>query len=124
MKQSDRVSTKTERKRIRTIGKRWYNVLALYEWDLTTKFVDGALIVDGSLDQRAAGCASVDWEYRRAVIQFNVQQTALMTDIELENTYVHEIMHVLLHEMREDGIKHEERTASTLAFAFLRAIKR
>lgn len=117
------MSAKAERKRIRAIAKRWYNVLALYEWDLSTKFVDGSLIVDGALNHDAAGCASVDWEYRQATLQFNVQQTARMTDSELENVYVHEIMHVLLHEMREDGIKHEERTASTLAFAFMRARK-
>lgn len=116
---------KAERKRIRRIGKKWRHVLALYEWDLTTHFVDGPLIVDGTLAPDAAGCASVDWQYRHADVSFNLEKTAKLTDTKLEEVYLHEMMHVLLHEMREHDpeLKHEERVASTLAFAFMRTRK-
>ena len=116
-------SPKAEKKRIRKIAKDWQDVLALYEWEITTEYVDGPLLVDGALNRDAAGCAKVNWQYRSATISFNTQETAKMSDVELEGCYVHEAMHVLIREMREpdDDLKHEERTASTLAWAFLRA---
>lgn len=42
-----------------------------------------------------------------------------MSDEEIEYVVVHELMHVFLNEMREQGQQHEERVATLLAKAFL-----
>lgn len=114
---------KAERKRIRTIAKRWRYPLGLDEWHMTTRYTQGNLIVDGTVSTGAVGCASVRWQYREAELDFNLEKTAKLTDEELEEIYVHEAMHVILNEMRDEDIKHEERVASSLAFAFMRMRK-
>lgn len=117
------MTAKTERKRIQAVAKKWRDVLAMYEWNVTHRFTDGALIIDGVLNTRASGCANVDWPYRQATLEFNVQATAKLTDAELEECYVHEVMHVYLNEMREGEINHEERVATSLSYALIRAMK-
>lgn len=111
---------KAERKRIRKIANRWYRPLGLDEWRLTTRYTQGNLIVDGAVSSAAVGMASVRWQYREAELDFNLEKTAKLSDEDLEEVYIHEVMHVLLNEMREEGIEHEERTAQTLMFAFMR----
>ena len=113
---------KAERKRIRKIAKKWRHVLGLDEWDVTTLYADGTLIVNGALNPEASASATVLWEYRRVTFEFNVQETAKMSDADLEECYVHEAMHALVNELREtEGyMKHEERVATTLAVAFIR----
>ncbi len=115
---------KAERKRILRVAKKWRDVLAMYEWNLQTRYTDGTLIVDGALAPRASGCAEVDWQYRLATLEFNLQATAKMTDAELEECYVHEAMHIYLNEMREGEMKHEERVATSLSYALIRAMKK
>ncbi len=65
-----------------------------------------------------------DWRYRLAEICVNVPGIADQGDEELEAYYVHELMHIFLSEMamtrdQADARDHEERTAKTLADAFL-----
>lgn len=114
-----------QRNRVRALYERWKNILALYEWDLPTTYESGPMVIDGAENAEAAACASVRWQYRSATLRFNVEECAKMDDDELERCYVHECMHVLLAEMREKDheLKHEERSATMLAWALVRARK-
>ena len=66
----------------------------------------------------AAFCLT-DWRYIDSSIHFNLYETFGLDDEELEETFVHELQHIFLNEMREEGIDHEERVATTLARAFI-----
>jgi hypothetical protein len=59
-----------------------------------------------------------DWRYLRCTINFYPNVMTELTERELEDIVVHEIQHVFLNEMRDSGIEHEERTASSLQRAF------
>ena len=50
-----------------------------------------------------------DWRYLSAAIKFNMPALAGQTDEEIEIKVVHELCHILICEMREDGVDHEER---------------
>jgi len=59
-----------------------------------------------------------DWRYLSASIAVNVKAVARLDDDELERAVVHELIHVLVNEMREPGIDHEERVVTMLSKAF------
>jgi hypothetical protein len=59
-----------------------------------------------------------DWRYMTASLSINVPAIRRMTDDELERAVVHELIHIIVNEMREGGIDHEERTVSWLTKAF------
>ena len=104
--------------RIKALRKKWYSPLRLFEWDITWKYVDGDLLVDGALAEDAAAVATVDWRYRHATIQWNLRLIADQPADELERIFVHEVMHVQVNEMREGDLHHEERVCQTLALCF------
>ena len=117
---------KRQRRRIRALLKKWRVALTLDEWDITNEYTDGSIIVDGELSSGAVAAAAVRWEYRRATISWNTQAVAQMNDADLEEVFLHEAMHVLLHEMREvvaGNIKAEERSATTFARVILRVLE-
>lgn len=117
---------KRQRRRIRALLQKWRYALTLDEWDITNDYVDGSIIVDGELSSEAVAAAKVRWEYRRATISWNTQEVARLNDADLEQVFLHETMHVLLHEMREvveGNIKAEERSATTFATVILRVLE-
>lgn len=65
-----------------------------------------------------AFCES-DWRYMTAVIKVNLDLLKEIDDKDLEEIVVHELMHVILNEMREGGTGHEERVATFLARSFI-----
>ena len=68
-----------------------------------------------------------DWRYGRFTLDINVKRVAELDDATLESYFIHEMMHVLVNEMRqkEDTLAHEERvvTGLTKAFEWLRETK-
>ena len=60
-----------------------------------------------------------DWRYAQATVHFNVPAIKGMSEDEVERTVVHELCHILINEMREGGIDHEERTVTGLTKAFM-----
>lgn len=114
----------TPERRLRTLFKKWTPRLGLADWDITLE-----LSPDTGMDntgwekgfETAAECAS-HWEYQRATIRFAEAWVVEATDSALEDTVVHELMHVMLNELRrEHKMPNEERTAVMLTRAFLRA---
>jgi predicted SprT family Zn-dependent metalloprotease len=59
-----------------------------------------------------------DWRYGTAEIHFNLPAFECMTDDEIESVIIHELCHVLVNEMREGEIHHEERVVTQLQKAF------
>ena len=122
-----------QKERVRAVFNRWRNVLGLDEWEVTLNYHDGEYVKkDGSGSTRALGLTYVEWEYRRATIDFRCDMLEDEDDDELEYCFVHEAMHVLLNgqrAMREAGDSvgreyerlFEEHTATSLARAFIRA---
>lgn len=105
--------------RLRTLFRRWVPLLGLDAWDLTVELApsDKMSTEVGQQFDTAAECVAV-WEYQRATIRF---AEPLPDDVVLENHVVHELMHVVLNELRDvPKHKNEERTAVMLTRAFLR----
>lgn len=111
---------KKQRKRIRKLMDKWRDRLWLQEWWITNSFSRGAFESNGDYDALAA--TSVQWAYRQATITWDMEAVSNQTDEELERVFVHEIMHIHLNEMREEGLAHEERVASTLALLITRLV--
>lgn len=113
---------KREQKRINRIMERWRDPLRLFEWEIVRLYSRGPFPVDGEWGQRpAAAMASVDWQYRRATLTFDTEATRDYDDAKLERIVVHELVHVIVNEMRcwkdaDDGMAHEERVVETLAW--------
>lgn len=118
--QKKRIQTLTERW-VKPLGMNWGRLHIVYERDsgvfqeLRQKFCDTSHDRGG---RGLAFCTS-DWRYAESTIYWNMFMVFGLDDDELEEFYVHELMHVFLSEMREDGISHEERVATSLAKAFI-----
>lgn len=63
--------------------------------------------------------AYADWRYSIASVYFNMPAIKGMEPKEIENMVIHELCHVLVNEMREGELHHEERVVTTLTKAFL-----
>lgn len=125
-----------EKNRVRAMFDRWRTVLGLDEWHITLNYRDAEYVKqDGEPSGKwVLGFTQVDWEYRRAVIDFRCDLTAGEPDADLEYCVVHEAMHILLNgqravrELGSGGAVYreyerlfEEHTATTMARAFIRA---
>ena len=100
------------------LGLRWW--LMHFNWDRTGE----ATTEDGHDGASVAAFTHVTWQYSEASITFNMPLCAEVDDDQLERYVVHEMMHVLVNEMREwqaesgdHAILHEERVVSSLTSA-------
>ena len=59
-----------------------------------------------------------EWEYRTAAVHFNTHALSSCSATEIEKTVVHELVHILVCEMREVTRKHEEAVVVGLERAF------
>lgn len=107
-----------QERRIRAFFKKWRDRLWLHEWHVDLLYFNGPIS-----EEHFSACAVTDvrWEYRDATIKWNLEAVATLSDEKLEWVLVHEAMHILVNEMRESGIKHEERVCSSLATIILSA---
>lgn len=116
--------------RLEELEDRWLTPLGLLWW--RTEWVycrgDGDFPDSGSTDgdpYQTSAMTHVKWEYLDASVYFNMPQLFKMSEEQLEYTFLHECMHILLAETRAgvscdcdfDG-RHEERVCTTLAKAF------
>jgi hypothetical protein len=94
----------------------WVHYLGLKYWSVGCCFEDDEIITDSG--DPLAGETSVEWKYLRAFITFYPKTMRHLSESDIERVVIHELMHVFLNEMREDGIDHEERVATMLQKAF------
>lgn len=111
---------KTQARLLKAAGK-WHHILGLDWWHVDYEWAregiareDQASVLD---NRKVAGTCQADWKYKDAVITFNVPMFADMSDDDLERVVVHEQVHILVNQMRESGIEHEERTVSDITSA-------
>ncbi len=114
---------KAQKARLQALRKRWHNCLGLRWWTVTHDYRREALVVNGVMSAETAASCKADWRYLQATVSWNLALVVDQSDEGLESIFVHEMMHILLDEMRyfneDNGMKHEERVATTLAQAFL-----
>lgn len=106
---------RTNKQLHRLIGmyiKKWKSNLFLGMW--TIEFY----LRDYIVPEKVAGDVESDWRYFNAVINFSYVQLCDMEDKEIEKIVIHELLHIVVNEMREDGIDHEERVVSHLEMIF------
>lgn len=112
-----------QKARIQKLIDRWVEPLGLNWWELSFRYVR----VPGEKLDGGWQCiaeTSVQWQYLHAIITFWMPVVVDEDDDELEESFVHELTHVLVQEMREtasdqsDEQKHVERVVETLSRAF------
>lgn len=95
----------------------WVHWLGLGFWDVKMGFSKEK--VDMGNGNFRGGLCEVSWEYLSAYITIYPKAIKHLDEGEIEKVVLHELMHVLVNEMREDGQLHEERVATQLEKAFL-----
>jgi hypothetical protein len=121
-----------EKVRIVTLERRWFETLGLAAWKINTVFVRSDFTSDGAPSPNTVATASTLSEYMQATISWNLPQVVEQNDRDLERIFLHEVMHVILNEMRPsrqetdiekvlrgEDLWHEERVATMLGNAFL-----
>ncbi|MDZ4249527.1 MAG: hypothetical protein U0990_05495 [Candidatus Nanopelagicales bacterium] len=118
----DDAEFEAQKARIETAFHRWQNPLGLGYWLVHLIWEregrDFESHTDGQTRSTCAARCFADWRYNEATITFNVPLYSDMDDDTVERTVVHELMHIFLNEVREEGLPHEERVASHLTSAF------
>lgn len=88
-----------ERKRCKRLGLPWRDRLDLENWNLTWRFKIATH--EGADYQRASVAHTfVDGAYLRATIEVFLVETRGLSDLELEEVLVHELLHVIVNGMR------------------------
>lgn len=111
---------KRQKKRVQKYLRHWKVMLGLGVWRIDVDWYDGRLPETRSLNDRDVVLADihVSWEYLKATMRVNVAAVAGLSDEQLEEVIIHELLHAVVNEMRnysaDDGIYHEERVVSTL----------
>ncbi len=100
---------------MKPLGLLWWTVEVVYfsdpkEIKKVFKRKDGNSVI---------GRVYADWEYMQATIHINVPVLDRLSKYEIERAVVHELVHILVNEMREPGILHEERVVTQLQKAFM-----
>lgn len=108
--------------RIRPLADKWITPLGLKWW----RKID--IHYSDTPKENSPDCVAdthVLWEYMEATITFYLLKVETISDADLEYSFVHECMHILVQEMRwqdaakADNIHHEERVCTSLARGFL-----
>ena len=119
------------RTRIRALQEKWHQPLGLLWWTVHHVYWDDRRdYAEHSAKHETTATANyeestahttVSWPYMEATIHWNLPLCAQVDDAELEKVFVHECMHVHLHEMRAIttcecpyDLRHEERVAVSL----------
>ena len=94
----------------------WVHWLGLGYWDMTLVFSDKK-VNQGDGYSRAGYC-ECQWKYLTATVTIYPKAIKHLSEYEIERVVIHELVHVLINEMREAGIDHEERVVTQLQKAF------
>jgi len=113
-----------KRKKIKKYLKKWITPLGLGWWKIDIFYIDDPATIlnefktgDGEGIVRAT--VKPQWEYGVASINFNLPAFNNLDDDEIERVVIHELVHILVNEMRESEMHHEERVVTGLTKAFM-----
>jgi hypothetical protein len=94
-------------RRIKSVIKKWQWMVA--GWSVSWVFVRDRL------EEDAAASVEVEWKYCEAQVAFGLFEMMEQSDSEIERVVVHEMMHILVSEMRGlENMDHEERVVTVL----------
>lgn len=106
---------------IKAMFSKWLKPLGLLWWKIDVRYYELPSEVIhrfGNEEERIIAARTfADWRYGEATIDINLLAFMDMTVEEIERAIVHECMHILVNEMREGEIHHEERVVTTLTKA-------
>lgn len=99
----------------------WRTDLFLGNWQIDTEhFRTGNGDVDQNTGQTPAAKCAADWRYMHAKVTCNCHMFEGMPKGKVEQVVIHELLHAVVHEMREwstkddSSVPHEERVVSHL----------
>jgi hypothetical protein len=108
---------------IRAAFEKWVTRLGLGWWRVDVVYYDDPTEIvsrfreDGGGQRIIAAHVTADWRYAEACISVNLPAWVEMSEDQIERAVVHELMHVLVNEMREGEMHHEERVVTQLTKA-------
>ena len=106
---------------ISALGK-WTERLGLRWWMVDVhwhKGKDAKKYFSAGEDETVLARVFADWRYAEANIHINLPAWKGMSNEDVERAIVHELMHILVNEMREGELHHEERVVTCLTKAVL-----
>jgi len=105
--------------KIDRIVKWWIKQSGLGWWRVAVEYEREDKELDATGKYALAAETTAKWQYLDATIIFNMRALTERSLDDLEGTIVHELMHIFVNEMRERGLLHEERVATSLAKGFI-----
>lgn len=113
----------TKQELIKAAFDKWIVRLGLAWWDIEIVYYDDPMEIINRFRQIETGemvpaTVTAQWMYADAKISINLPTFEYIEDDKIERVVVHELVHILVNEMREEDICHEERVVSTLTKAF------
>lgn len=93
----------------------WKDRLWLGHWTIDVTFEwSGIKQRERSDGNSAIATCDVTWEYMQAHLRFDLPACSVLSPKKLSRVVLHELLHITVNEMRETGIKHEERVVTVL----------
>lgn len=116
---------KYQRKRVKFLFNWYIDRLRLRWWSFVFEYDRGESREDINSQWKFRRFASVwsSWKYCDAMIKVYLGEIAELSDDVLEETVLHELMHVYINETRREetdiALEHEERVVTSLARSFI-----
>lgn len=111
----------SQKERIQRAFDKWIPRLGLSWWDIEVDYYDdpGEIVEQFRSDDGHLVPALVDvlWMYATAKVSVNLPAFDDMPPAKVERIIVHELCHILVNEMREGELHHEERVVTGLTKA-------
>lgn len=101
---------------ITKLVKKWKTKLRLWDWTISTSI--NTYLQGGENNFDVAATTDCDWRYMIAKIRFSMEMLGDMEEPDIERIVVHELTHILVNEMRNWNMDHEERVVSQIANVF------
>lgn len=101
--------------RINRLFDKWRTRLGLNQWRL-----DVVWEWNGLQDTDAVASSKASWAYMLGTLTFDLPACTGLDVEQLEEVVIHELLHLVVNEMREDHIDHEERVVSHLTSVMAR----
>lgn len=117
----------TQQQRLHELSEKWIKPLGLgwYKIDFAYAREEYRPPKETTSKDDSLAYCHTDWRYGFATITWNMPEVANQKDDDLERAFVHELMHIFVHEMRwtadnsSDSLDHEERVCSNLTNGIL-----
>jgi hypothetical protein len=107
---------------IKAYFEKWTKPLGLLWWTVDILFYDNPSEIlrqfTVNAEETTLARTYADWRYGTAKICINLPAFENLDAKEIERTVIHELVHILVNEMREGEIHHEERVVTGLTKAF------